>query len=157
MQQHTFLVDNDVRDITTCETCHAGSYNGYPCFSCHTQDEMGATHLQVGIEGGHENCVECHPTGREGAVANADSLSWQPYQNRAIQPAPAANQPKILPLKELQSGLLKNKTKQGQPRTGMFTSPGAAHVNDQPPAGRAQLEPGQNRSQAGLVSWTSGK
>jgi hypothetical protein len=150
-------VDNDVQDLTSCETCHAGSYNGYPCYSCHEQGEMGDTHRLAGVEGGHENCVECHPSGRNGAVVSTDSTSWQPYQKGPTLLVPAANKPKDLPNQEGKDQPLKNKTKQGQPGSGMNSSPWATHQHDPPPAERESLIPGQHRSQQATVSWTSGK
>lgn len=61
-QQHDFVLAAGGTS-SECEYCHAGSYSEYPCFSCHETDEMGSVHQQLGIDGGHENCVACHPEG----------------------------------------------------------------------------------------------
>jgi hypothetical protein len=66
LTQHTFLLDHGSQDITQCETCHAGTYTEYPCYTCHDSEEMRTVHEQYDIkENVDENCVECHPTGRE--------------------------------------------------------------------------------------------
>jgi hypothetical protein len=68
LSAHTFLVDHgeevDSAEIT-CETCHEKTYTEYPCYSCHEDMELKTYHAEVDIEV-HENCVDCHPTGREG-------------------------------------------------------------------------------------------
>jgi hypothetical protein len=64
---HTFLVDHGIEEQTenmTCETCHVDSYTIYPCYSCHEPQEMEDYHAEIDIEA-FENCVDCHPTGRE--------------------------------------------------------------------------------------------
>jgi hypothetical protein len=64
---HTFLIDHGVDTLTdriTCETCHMDTYTEYPCYSCHDRQEMEDYHLEIDIEA-KENCVDCHPTGRE--------------------------------------------------------------------------------------------
>jgi len=64
---HTFLVDHGVDEQTeemTCETCHVDTYTAYPCYSCHDPQEMTDYHAEIDIEA-YENCVDCHPTGRE--------------------------------------------------------------------------------------------
>jgi len=61
-QQHDFVLAAGGTS-SECEFCHAGSYIEYPCFSCHDGGEMGSVHQQLGINGGHENCVACHPNG----------------------------------------------------------------------------------------------
>ena len=64
---HTFLVDHGLDETTeemTCETCHVDTYTEYPCYSCHDAIEMEDFHADIDIEA-YENCVECHPTGRE--------------------------------------------------------------------------------------------
>jgi hypothetical protein len=67
---HTFLVDHGekkpkpVSEIN-CENCHVGTYTEYPCYSCHDEQEMRDFHVEVDIVA-YENCIDCHPTGREG-------------------------------------------------------------------------------------------
>jgi hypothetical protein len=68
--QHTFVIAHGDEDITGCETCHAGTYTEYPCFSCHTAEAMRWEHLLLDILD-TSNCIECHPTGRESDTANA--------------------------------------------------------------------------------------
>jgi hypothetical protein len=68
LTEHTFLVDHGVDTISaeiTCETCHIDTYTEYPCYSCHDSQEMLDYHAEIDIEEAYENCVECHPTGRE--------------------------------------------------------------------------------------------
>lgn len=65
---HTFLVDHgeEIGSSTlTCETCHEKTYTEYPCYSCHDVQEMQDYHLDIDIDA-YENCIDCHPTGREG-------------------------------------------------------------------------------------------
>ena len=61
---------------TSCETCHAGTYTEYPCFSCHTEQEMADVHIQHNIFDDLSDCVACHPTGREGEVVAASRTSF---------------------------------------------------------------------------------
>jgi len=65
---HTFLVDHgedaSVSSLT-CETCHENTYTEYPCYSCHDNQEMVDYHDEIDIDA-DENCIDCHPTGREG-------------------------------------------------------------------------------------------
>jgi len=68
LTQHTFLIDHGTDDITECETCHAGSYTEYPCYTCHDFEEMRPLH--VGENSAPlEDCIACHPTGRESEIA----------------------------------------------------------------------------------------
>ena len=70
LTQHTFLLnhDNSTDQIEACETCHAGTYTEYPCYGCHEQGEMVAAHMGHEIQN-LEDCIACHPTGRESAKA----------------------------------------------------------------------------------------
>lgn len=63
--QHTFLLDHGAgeQNIASCETCHAGTYTEYPCYSCHETADMVVAHLGQQIEN-LEDCIACHPTGR---------------------------------------------------------------------------------------------
>lgn len=62
--QHTFPLDHGGR--STCATCHPTSFTTYTCYGCHEHKEarVRSEHLEEGISN-FENCVECHPTGRE--------------------------------------------------------------------------------------------
>lgn len=69
LTEHTFLVDHGEETSPseiTCESCHVDSYTEYPCYSCHDNQEMIDFHEDVDIVDTYENCVDCHPTGREG-------------------------------------------------------------------------------------------
>lgn len=63
--QHAFIQEHVGDNVVACEHCHVDTYIEYPCFSCHERDEMWTVHLQWDIEAA-ENCIDCHPTGREG-------------------------------------------------------------------------------------------
>ena len=66
LKLHTFLVDHgEVGGNLKCETCHEHTYTEYPCYSCHDSQEMVDLHEQGEIYA-FENCIDCHPTGREG-------------------------------------------------------------------------------------------
>jgi hypothetical protein len=65
LKTHTFLVDHGVGEgDIACETCHEHTYTQYPCYSCHDQQEMQDFHAREDIYA-YENCIDCHPTGRE--------------------------------------------------------------------------------------------
>ena len=69
LTEHTFLVDHGEETSPTeitCESCHIDSYTEYPCYSCHDDQEMTDIHEELEIVDTYKNCVECHPTGREG-------------------------------------------------------------------------------------------
>ena len=66
LKLHTFLVDHgDVGGNLKCETCHEHTYTEYPCYSCHDSQEIMDLHEQREVYA-FENCIDCHPTGREG-------------------------------------------------------------------------------------------
>jgi hypothetical protein len=67
LKMHTFVLEHGGESVDSCETCHAGTYTEYPCYSCHDDAEMQLVHLDDGIIA-INNCVECHPTGRGGAL-----------------------------------------------------------------------------------------
>lgn len=75
--QHSFVSDTSNPGIDGCETCHAGTYSEYPCYSCHTAEEMDAAHLPYDVLDTNENCIECHPAGRESEAAGLQAQ--QPY------------------------------------------------------------------------------
>lgn len=82
--QHSFVSDSSAADIAGCEVCHAGSYVEYPCYSCHSHDEMQAVHLPYEILDTNENCVDCHPNGRMTEAAGLGN----PQPGRDGKPAP---------------------------------------------------------------------
>ncbi len=68
MVAHTFPLDHGGGDLVSCDTCHLSAYTQYTCYGCHEhqQGEILSEHAEEGITGARlENCVECHPTGRE--------------------------------------------------------------------------------------------
>jgi hypothetical protein len=83
---HTFLVDHGEETLKpvseiNCENCHVETYTKYPCYSCHDQQEMIDFHAEIDIEA-YENCIDCHPTGREGEADDYVNLEvgMQPIQ-----------------------------------------------------------------------------
>ena len=62
---HTFPLTHGESD-NTCTTCHQQSYAEYTCYTCHEHEpvEIREKHFEEGITD-YENCIECHPTGRE--------------------------------------------------------------------------------------------
>jgi hypothetical protein len=63
---HTFPLDHGGEGQIFCETCHEQTYVEYTCYNCHAHElaQTREKHLEEGIRE-FENCVECHPTGRE--------------------------------------------------------------------------------------------
>jgi hypothetical protein len=64
--QHAFPLDHGSPSEVDCQVCHPTNYVTYTCYDCHEHDqpEVEREHLEEGIHD-LENCVECHPTGRE--------------------------------------------------------------------------------------------
>lgn len=81
--QHSFVSGSNANSIEGCETCHGGTYNEYPCYTCHTHDEMQSVHLPYEILDTSEKCIECHPTGRD--VEAADIQAQPPRQTGGQQ------------------------------------------------------------------------
>jgi hypothetical protein len=75
LMQHTFVLDHSNDGVTECETCHAGTYTEYPCYSCHELADMQAAHPDESVTSLEENCVECHPTGRGNDVTASQDPS----------------------------------------------------------------------------------
>jgi hypothetical protein len=50
----------------SCQVCHPSSLSNYTCYGCHehTQANIASEHREEGISD-FNNCVRCHPTGRE--------------------------------------------------------------------------------------------
>jgi hypothetical protein len=67
LHMHTFVLEHGGESVDSCETCHAGTYTEYPCYSCHEDAEMQRAHMDDGIIA-INNCVDCHPTGRGGEL-----------------------------------------------------------------------------------------
>jgi mono/diheme cytochrome c family protein len=67
LTRHTFLLDHGDEGPVACQTCHIENYVTHTCYECHDHqpDEMDQVHRDEGILE-VENCIECHPTGREG-------------------------------------------------------------------------------------------
>jgi len=85
LTRHTFLLDHGGEGLIACQTCHTQTYSEYTCYECHEHDpeQMGEKHAKEGIFE-FENCVQCHPTGREGegerfggSYAGQGSEGWQ--------------------------------------------------------------------------------
>jgi hypothetical protein len=69
--QHAFPLDHGSRAEVECQVCHPANYVAYTCYDCHEHDagEVERKHSEEGISDFAE-CVECHPTGREGEGAH---------------------------------------------------------------------------------------
>jgi len=52
--------------LIECQVCHNPNFSTYTCFGCHEHNpaEIEQKHLEEGIRS-FQNCVNCHPTGRE--------------------------------------------------------------------------------------------
>jgi hypothetical protein len=66
LTQHTFPLDHGDEGQIACETCHTNSYVEHTCLNCHAHDpaETLEEHIEESIFE-IEDCVGCHPTGRE--------------------------------------------------------------------------------------------
>ena len=67
LTRHTFLLDHGGGGQVACQTCHTYTYFEHTCYGCHDHkpEQMIEVHAQEDILE-FENCVACHPTGREG-------------------------------------------------------------------------------------------
>ncbi len=65
--QHTFPLNHGESGNVSCATCHPSSFTTYTCYGCHEHSEadIRSEHLDEGISN-YQNCMECHPDGREG-------------------------------------------------------------------------------------------
>lgn len=65
-QAHTFPIDHGESGWNDCQVCHPSALQDYTCYGCHEHDpgEVAEEHREEGISD-FENCVRCHPTGRE--------------------------------------------------------------------------------------------
>ena len=65
-QPHIFPIIHGESGISPCQTCHPDSLSIYTCYGCHEHSPAGIEneHLEEGISD-FQDCVRCHPTGRE--------------------------------------------------------------------------------------------
>lgn len=65
-ERHTFPINHESRNNNECRTCHEVNLESYTCYGCHehTPSNVRSEHREEGISD-WEDCVECHPTGRE--------------------------------------------------------------------------------------------
>jgi len=65
-EPHTFPMNHGRRSPSECQVCHPTTLREYTCYGCHehTPQNIAAEHREEGIFN-FDNCVECHPTGRE--------------------------------------------------------------------------------------------
>ena len=63
---HTFPMNHESSGDNSCRTCHDISFDVYTCYGCHehTPSNIASEHREEGISN-YENCMECHPDGRE--------------------------------------------------------------------------------------------
>lgn len=98
LTQHKFELKHGDEEISTCDTCHGGNYNEYPCGTCHNDGEMIGVHFQLGI---HEvkDCISCHPTGRGKAVMTGQQSdgTGQYGQGPAGSKQPTLSAPILIP------------------------------------------------------------
>lgn len=64
-QAHRFPINHGRRG-SSCSTCHPSTLRDYTCYGCHDHNRANieSEHREEGI-GNFNNCVRCHPTGRE--------------------------------------------------------------------------------------------
>jgi hypothetical protein len=65
-EPHTFPIDHGEEGRSPCRRCHPQSLQSTTCYECHEHDpaEVERKHLEEGIRD-LQDCVDCHPTGRE--------------------------------------------------------------------------------------------
>lgn len=63
---HRFPMNHGARGNSSCQTCHPSTLRSYSCYGCHehNRNNIEREHREEGI-GNLNNCVRCHPTGRE--------------------------------------------------------------------------------------------
>lgn len=71
LTRHTFLLDHGDEGKLTCQICHTQTYAEHTCYGCHDHEpeQMQVVHVEEELPE-FEDCVECHPTGREGEAAS---------------------------------------------------------------------------------------
>ena len=76
--RHLFPLDHGGEGEIACETCHENSYVELTCYGCHDHQlgEMIEVHaaeeIGEGIDVVEEQCIDCHPTGKETGQENLD-------------------------------------------------------------------------------------
>jgi hypothetical protein len=72
-EPHTFPFDHGEEGISPCRRCHPQALETYTCYECHEHEpaEVEREHLEEGIRD-FQDCVECHPTGREDEAEEDD-------------------------------------------------------------------------------------
>ncbi len=65
-EPHTFPIDHGARfgSTNSCQVCHPTTLQTYTCYECHDPRQVEWEHREEGIFD-FQNCVKCHPTGRE--------------------------------------------------------------------------------------------
>jgi hypothetical protein len=66
--KHTFPLNHGLRrGESACAVCHPINYAMYTCYGCHehTPAKIEREHQKERARGDIQNCVKCHPTGRE--------------------------------------------------------------------------------------------
>ena len=65
-EPHTFPLNHGRRTPSECQVCHPTTVREYTCYGCHehTPANIAAEHREEGIFD-FQDCVACHPTGRE--------------------------------------------------------------------------------------------
>ena len=65
-QGHRFPLNHGGRRASSCSTCHPRTVSNYSCYGCHEHNrgEIENKHREESIQN-FNNCVRCHPTGRE--------------------------------------------------------------------------------------------
>lgn len=63
---HRFPMDHGASGPSSCRTCHPDNLETYTCYGCHehTPANIEREHREEGISD-FQDCVRCHPTGRE--------------------------------------------------------------------------------------------
>jgi hypothetical protein len=63
---HTFPFNHGGGGSNRCRTCHTDTLAGFNCYNCHEHQpaEIAEEHREEGITD-LQNCLRCHPTGRE--------------------------------------------------------------------------------------------
>jgi hypothetical protein len=72
-QSHTFPINHGESGMSPCQSCHPDSLSTYTCFVCHEHSPVGIEneHREEGISD-FQDCVRCHPTGREDEYEGED-------------------------------------------------------------------------------------
>jgi hypothetical protein len=72
-RRHDFPIDHGEEGRSSCQTCHPDDLATYTCYGCHEHErtEIEEEHREEGILD-FEDCVRCHPTGREDEAEEED-------------------------------------------------------------------------------------